>query len=258
MGDFLIIAGIAAAAALASPLGGWIALKTRPNSLMLSIVVGLAGGVLIGTFAFEMMPEALARLPVAIVVVSFAVGFGLVYALDLYLHRGKVAGPEAEENGKVERFHKRHRPRGSIVTVIGSATASEEIIEGITLGAGAAVNTSTAIVIGIALIVDNISEAMSLGALALDGKEEKPKKATMWWTSTVGVSLFVSAMAGWFILRGLPQWAIGALLALGAGAMFNLTIADMIPEADSHQYQRSSAIATAGGFLVAMVLANLQ
>jgi len=205
-----------------------------------------------------MMPEALARLPIAVAVVAFATGFGLVYALDLYLHRGKVAGPEAEENGKVERFHEKHKPRGGMVTVIGLATASEEIIEGITLGAGAAVDTTTAVVIGVALIIDNISEAMSLGALSLDGKEKKPEKATMWWTSAVGVSLFVSAMAGWFILRGLPQWAIGALLALGAGAMFNLTIADMIPQADSHQYQSSSAIATAAGFLVAMALANLQ
>ncbi|GLQ57408.1 hypothetical protein [Devosia nitrariae] len=80
----------------------------------------------------------------------------------------------------------------------------------------------------------------------------------MIWTSAIGASLFVSAAVGWLVLRGLPQWALGALLAAGAGAMFNLTISDLLPEAESRQFQRSSTVATGVGFLVSMVLAHLQ
>jgi zinc transporter, ZIP family len=144
------------------------------------------------------------------------------------------------------------------VTIIGGATSVEEIIEGIVLGAGAAVNTGTALVIGLALLIDNISEALSIGALAQAEEEDDAKRSVMIWTSAIGVSLFVSAVVGWLVLRGLPQWALGALLAAGAGAMFNLTISDLLPEAESRQFQRSSTVATGIGFLVSMVLAHLQ
>lgn len=257
MGDFINVLAIAAAAGLASPLGGYLAFVFKPHSLMLSVAVGFAGGVLLGTFAFEMMPEAISRLPIALVVICFIIGFGAIYVFDLYVNRGEVAGPEAEERRQVERYHKRRKPRGTVVTIVGGATSAEEIIEGIVLGAGAAVSTGTALVIGLALLIDNISEALSIGALA-QAEEENAKKSVMIWTSAIGGALFVSAIVGWLVLRGLPQWALGALLAMGAGAMFNLTISDLLPEAESRQFQRSSSVATGVGFLVSMVLAHLQ
>lgn len=51
----LIVAGLAA---LASVGGGALALWMRTNSLILSLTAGFAGGVLLGTFAFEMLPRA--------------------------------------------------------------------------------------------------------------------------------------------------------------------------------------------------------
>lgn len=48
----------------------------------------------------------------------------------------------------------RQKPRGTVVTIIGGATSAEEIIEGIVLGAGSAVNVGTALVIGFALLID--------------------------------------------------------------------------------------------------------
>lgn len=77
----------------------------------------------------------------------------------------------------MERFHKRRKPRGTVVTIVGGATGAEEIIEGIVLGAGAAVSTGTALVIGLALLIDNISEALSIGALA---QAEQEPGAACW------------------------------------------------------------------------------
>lgn len=87
--DLLIILGIAAAAAVASPLGGLVAISLRPSSLVLSIAVGFAAGVLMGTFAFEMMPTSmeLAGLPLA--VAGFLLGLGLVYILASTSTAGK-------------------------------------------------------------------------------------------------------------------------------------------------------------------------
>jgi ZIP family zinc transporter len=72
------------------------------------------------------------------------------------------------------------------------------------------------------------------------------------------VALFSSAMAGWFLLRDLAPATLGLLLAAGAGAMFYLSATELVPEAESHQYQQSSAIAMAAGLLVIFTLSNLS
>ena len=85
----MVILAVAGAAALASPGGGALSLVIQPSTLLLSIAVGLASGLLLGTISFEMVPEALKQTPLLLVIMSFVVGFALVYALDLYIHRGK-------------------------------------------------------------------------------------------------------------------------------------------------------------------------
>ncbi len=256
-GQFLIVFAVALAAALASPLGGAVTIFMRPSSLFLSIAVGLAGGVLLGTFAFEMLPKALEQSSLPVAVIGFAVGFALVYGLDLYVNRGALAGSRAEQKPKVQRFHRRHRPHGSEVTVLAGATSVEELIEGLTIGVGAAIDPSVAFIVGAAICIDNISEALSIGELAREENKKRYGWRIMKWTGLIGLSLFVSAMAGWFLLRGLSQGMLGFLLAVGAGGMFYLTVTDLIPEAEEHHYLQSAAIAVAAGFLVLLFLSEL-
>ncbi|PLU59155.1 hypothetical protein BMJ24_14175 [Sinorhizobium medicae] len=132
--DLLIILGVASAAAVASPLGGMAAMALRPSSLVLSVAVGFAAGVLMGTFAFEMMPTSVKLAGLALAVAGFLLGLALVYILDLYVNRWKMAGPEADQKEAVDRLHRRRRPRGSNVAVLAGATSAEELIEGMTIG----------------------------------------------------------------------------------------------------------------------------
>ncbi|WEX73963.1 ZIP family metal transporter [Sinorhizobium numidicum] len=255
---FLMILGIASAAALASPLGGYLAIWLRPSSLLLSIGVGFAAGVLIGTIAFEMMPKSLELTPLPLTMAGFALGLALVYLLDLYVNRWQMAGPEAEQKQQVDRMHRRKKPRGSDVAVLAGGTSAEELIEGVTIGVGATFDPAVAAIVGLAICIDNLSEAMSIGELVLsDENKGGARRRILAWTSLIGVSLFTSAVAGWFLLKGLPQAALGFLFAMGAGGMFYLTITDLVPEAESHHFQQSSAIANAAGFLTIMALAEL-
>ena len=257
-GSLPLVFGIALAAALASPLGGLLAIWLRPTSLLLSLAVGLAGGVLLGTFAFEMIPTALEMVALPWVVIGFTLGFGLVYLLDLYVNRWEVAGPEADQNGRVERDHRRRKPRGGSTSVLAGGTSLEEIIEGIAIGVGAALAPGTALIVGLAIVIDNVSEAMSIGELIISQGQETRKGRVMLWTSLIGTSLFCSAMLGWFLLRDIPEGVQGLLFAIGAGGMFYLTITDLVPEAEAHQFQQSAALAVGGGFLLIMVLSELM
>lgn len=254
--EFTSLLWLALAGALASPIGGAVALCRKPTTLALSIAVGFASGALLGAFAFEMMPKAarLASLPVA--VAGFAAGFAFVYALDLFVHRGASAGEKADQRDKVLRM--RRRPRGDGVTVLAGGTSAEELIEGATIGVSAATDPSLGLIVGLAIVIDNVSEALSIGDLIREQGGEHQARRILGWTGLIGAALFLSAMAGWFLLRGLSERTLGLLLAGGAGAMFYLTMTELVPEAESHQYQQSSAIAAGTGLLVIFSLSNLS
>jgi ZIP family zinc transporter len=99
---------------------------------------------------------------------------------------------------------------------------------------------------------------MSIGELVLGEGKEKATRRILFWTSLIGASLLASAMLGWFVLKGLPEAVLGVLLAMGAGGMFYLTVTDLVPEAEAHQFQQSAALAIGAGFLAVMILSELM
>ncbi|MDB5750981.1 MAG: Zinc/iron permease [Ramlibacter sp.] len=254
--EFSTLLVIALAGALASPLGGALALWKRPSTLGLSIAVGFAAGALLGAFALEMLPKAAESASLPLAVAGFAAGFAFVYALDLFIHRGASAGEKASQWQRVLRLRQHQRPRGDQVTVLAGGTSAEELIEGLTIGVSAATDPTMGMIVGLAIIIDNVSESMSIGDLIREKGGEHQARRILGWTSLIGLALFVSAMAGWFLLRNLAPATLGVLLAGGAGAMFYLTMTELVPEAESHQYQQSAAIAAGLGLLVIFSLSR--
>lgn len=184
---------------------------------------------------------------------GFAAGFAMLYLLDLFVHRGASAGPDAEQRAWVVC----RRPRGDRVTVLAGGTSAEELIEGIVIGVSAATDPSLGFIVGLAIVIDNVSESLSIGELIRkDGKPGSVRRIFK-WTGLIGAVLFGSALAGWFLLRGLPGEILGVLLAAGAGGMFYLTVTDLVPEAQRHHFDQSAGIATAAGFLTIFSLSNL-
>jgi ZIP family zinc transporter len=255
--DFGLLVLIAAAGALASPLGGALGLLRKPTTLLLSIAVGFAAGVMLGTFAFEMLPRAAESASLAFAVIGFAAGFGLVYGLDLFIHRGVTAGEHASQRRWAVRHGQRRSARGDTVTVLAGGTSAEEVVEGIAIGVSAATDPTLGVMVGLAIMIDNIAESLSIGELVLARRGPRPVQRILFWTSLIGFSLFVSALVGWLLLRDLSPSALGFLLAAGAGGMFYLTVTELVPEAESHQFNQSAAIATAAGFLLIFALSRL-
>jgi ZIP family zinc transporter len=248
-----MVIGIAFAAALASPAGGLISLWRKPTTLFMSLALGFASGVLLATISFEMVPKALELSSLAVTIVGFSSGFLAVYALDLFINRGKLAGEKADQRPAVEKFHRKHRPRGDQITVLAGATSAEELIEGVTIGIGAAIDPGLGLIVGTAIVIDNLAEALSIGELIHDQSRSDsalPVWRVLKWTGLIGISLLSSALVGWFFLRGLPQPVLGFLLAVGGGGMFYLTVTDLVPEAEERHYQQSAAMAVGAGFMM--------
>jgi ZIP family zinc transporter len=255
--EFLLIMAIAATAAAASPVGGLMSLWMKPGTLFMSIALGFAAGTLLATITFEMLPSARELSSLVLAVGGFAAGFAAIYAFDLFIHRGRLAGEKAEQHPRVRRFHRRHRSHGGKVTVLAGGTSAEEVIEGVSIGVGAAIKPGLGLLMAIAIVVDNLAEAVSIGEIIRNEKNcngRSQARRILGWTGLIGASLFVSALTGWFLLRGLPQPVLGVLFGAGAGGMFYLTVTDLIPDAEEHQYQQLSAIATGVGFMCIFAL----
>jgi ZIP family zinc transporter len=184
-------------------------------------------------------------------------GFCAVYAFDLFVHRGQLVSEAAEQRPQVERFYRQRRPRGSEVTVLAGGTSAEELIEDLSIGIGTAIKAGLGLLIGLAIVIDNLSEALSIGEL-IRGEQAGQRcgrvRRILGWTGLIGIALLGSALVGWFFLRGLSAPVLGLLI--GSGGMFYLTVTDLVPQAEKRHYQQSAAISIAAGFILIFILSR--
>jgi zinc transporter, ZIP family len=257
--EFYIILSIALAAAIASPVGGLIALWTKPSTLFMAGALGFAGGVLLGTIAFEMLPKALELGSLALAIGGFVAGFAAIYAFDLFIHRGLLVGEKAEQHRQLKGHSRRARIRDSEVVVLAGGTSAEELIEGLSIGIASAIEPGLGLIIALAIVIDNVSEALSIGEIIRNEKKARGRNQMariLGWTGLIGVSVLLSSLAGWFFLRDMPQPVLGFLFGVGAGGMFYLTVTDLVPGAEERQYQQVPGIAIGVGFICIFALST--
>ena len=93
---------------------------------------------------------------------------------------------------------------------------------------GAAIKPGLGLLVALAIVIDNLTEALSIAELIRDRQDDKQGRPAVWrivkWTGLIGLSLFSSALAGWFFLRGLSLSVLGFLFAVGGGGMLYLTV----------------------------------
>ena len=212
--------------------------------------------MLLGTFAFEMLPNSAAAAGKLATVGGFVAGFMIVYFFDLYLNRGFMAGEGADEWHKLSRLHRLQKVRGSQVTLLAGGTAIEELIEGLIIGVALAVDPTLGVTIGAAIILDNLVEGMSIAEIIRAERPDGASAQILAWTGLIGFALFAAATVGWLVLRDMADGVTGTLLAIGAGGMFYLTVTDLLPRSAKTQYQQSAALAAGAGFLLMFALSG--
>lgn len=256
--SLLTVLLMAAAAAAASVGGGLAALFYRPTTLVMSMTFGFAAGLLLGTVGLEMLPQAVELADVFLAGAGFVAGFGTIYGMDLFVHRGRLAGDESEMYGEVARFHRRRRPRGGEAAVLAAGTMIEELVEGIAIGVGALIEPRLAILIAVATAVDNATEGLNIGQLYRSEERPAARRRSLGrilgWTALIGLNDLLGASLGWSLLRDAPDEFLGFVFAVGGGGMFYIAITDLVPISQERQYQQSAGLASAAGFLLALAL----
>jgi ZIP family zinc transporter len=256
--ELVVVLASSGAAAIASVAGGLIALWHRSSTLISSLAFGFASGALAGTVALEMLPTALELGALTVVVIGFVAGMIGLYAFDLYVHGGWIVGEHADQRRVVRRYHRRRRS-GSQVVVLAGGTSVEELVEGLAIGVGAAVEPGLAVVVALAIGIDNLAEGMSVGELIREETSDRARALprVLRWTGTIGLALFGSSLIGWLVFRDIPATLLAGLLAAGAGAMLYLTLGSLVPEGEARQYQGSATLASGVSFAIVLVLSAL-
>jgi ZIP family zinc transporter len=249
-----VVLAISGAAAVAAVIGGAASLWHRPSTLVSSLALGTAGGALIATVAFEMVPQAMLMGQVPAVLAGFGLGFGGIWALELVLERGKVAGSEADQRDQVAQFHERVQPLGGPESVLGVGVLIETAVEGLAIGIGGGVNLVAGLIIALGVTLDNLTEGMSIGELARREARDGLRRTVMTWAGAVAVTTVVTAVLGWLAVTHVPPLLLAGAFGAGAGILLYLALAQLIPQAEAQQYQRSSTLAAGAAFSVVFVL----
>jgi zinc transporter, ZIP family len=145
--------------------------------------------------------------------------------------------------------------------VLATGTTIEEWLEGFAISIGLVLDPGIAIVLGIAIGMDNFTEGISIG---LRLREENGRdtsaltRRVLGWTGVIGGSLLVAAIVGWFFLRDLSQPVLGFLFAFAGGGLLYLTVTDLLPNSQERQFNQSAAVATGLGFLTILVLSQVM
>jgi zinc transporter, ZIP family len=145
----------------------------------------------------------------------------------------------------VEAQYRERRPFGDEVTVLAGGISIEDIVQGIS--------------IAIAVGIDALTEGISIDELVLS-EHESPEGGfgrVLKWCIVIAGSIFLTAILGWFALRGMPDSVLAFLFALGDGAMPYLAATQLVSTAHKYHYQGSSSLAVAPGFLAILVLRHV-
>jgi len=209
--DVVVTAAVLVALPVAAGiLGGVAAVLRTPTKTVVSGVQHFAAGIVLAAVAGEVLPDLSERAPLW----SMIVGFGAGVALLMLLRR---LGERQESATGAAPF--------GFLAVVGV----DLFIDGLLVGAGAAVSRETAVIIAIALTVEVLFLGLAVTLrLTEAGVSRVPAALT-----TAGLSLLVAvgAVLGALVLADARDAVLGLVLAFAAAALLWLVVEELLVEA---------------------------
>ena len=210
-------------------LGGLLGILLKQKSAKtVSGLLSDAAGVMVAVVCLDLVPSAMEKSRITLVLLGTALGFFFVFLLnDLTLRSHITASGGADISG-------RRLFIGGVVTAV--AVALHNFPEGMVIGAsfvrfGADYRftigeTAVAAVIGL----HNIPEGMAMAVPLASGGMRKSAAAAI--TALAGAPTVLGALAGFFLGTLSPLW-LSLSLSLASGAMLYVVFGELLPEAYS-------------------------
>jgi len=220
----------------------------KPSKNYIAMMLGFAGGAMLGVSLFELMPESYEHGGIWAALIGVIFGAVFVFCVDTLKnfkdkkrqHLNIGIEPENVDSQKLLRM-------GMVIFI---AIILHSLPEGIAIGAGEHIDIG--ILTGIIILLHNIPEGMAF-ALPLKASGMKTWKVLL-FSFLAGLPILIGAIAGYFI--GMNETLIAYALSFASGAMLYVVFSEMLPTSYSYSSNRKLVtLSTMIGIIVVVVFA---
>lgn len=240
MSDFLTILGLSTLPAIGNFFGGLSSEWLKPSQNFVNRALHGAAGIILAVVSVEVMPSALAIVPVWILAIAF-IGGGLFYLLiEAGIHRWQAKQPEGA---------------GVKAWMVYVAVSADLIGDGFLIGAGSAVSPQLALLLASGQVLADIPEGFSVLANFRDKGVKRGKRIII--SASFVIPVVGAALLAYFLLRGQPEIVKYTTMVFVAGLYSLAAVEDMIGEAhDSAEDTRWSAISFLFGYVLFLLVSG--
>lgn len=253
MEQILLALTFGAVASLNIFLGSFITVKLQKY---FTVILGLAGGVMIGTVAFEVLPEVIhllhgfdSEFMVRVSMVMFVVGALLFHFLSKILPLHEHGHHDHDGHN-----HHTHLHTNSKLGLYGAAVMIlHSFIDGFGIGVGFSFSISLGLGIALAVLLHNLSDGINTATTLLVNNVSKNNFQKI---ITLAISApFLGSLASQFV--HIPEYWVLYYLSFFTGSILYLAISDILPHAHSHSQDKRPLWATLFGILLILAISTI-
>ncbi|CAL9611792.1 ZIP family metal transporter [Streptomyces sp. enrichment culture] len=256
---------VALGAFLMTLAGGWTAQRVTDRR---HLVLGLAGGLMLGVVGLDLLPEALRAadheihgVPAALLL--FVAGFLLAHLVERLLAARRAAHGAVEhaavQHGAADHDAARHEAAGhaaadhdaaehrhrspEVGLTAAAAMVGHSLMDGVAIGASFQVGGGMGTAVALAVIAHDFADGFNTFTLTrLYGNARRKALAMLFADAVAPVA---GAAASAFLT--IPEDVLGGYLGLFGGALLYLAAAEILPEAHHAHPARSTLLCTVAG-----------
>ncbi|MCX3064144.1 ZIP family metal transporter [Streptomyces beihaiensis] len=229
---------VALGAFLMTLVGGWTARRVTDRR---HLVLGLAGGLMLGVVGLDLLPEALDTaggdvfgVPAALLL--FVAGFLGAHVLERLLARRQAP------HGAEEHAHERARAPEVGLTAA-SAMVGHSLMDGMAIGAAFQVGGGMGVAVALAVIAHDFADGFNTYTIThLYGNARRKALAML----LADACAPVLGAASTLLFTIAAQW-LGGYLGFFGGVLLYLAAAEILPEAHHEHPARSTLLCTVAG-----------
>ncbi|MEU9340858.1 ZIP family metal transporter [Streptomyces sp. NPDC048278] len=226
---------VALGAFLMTLAGGWTAQRVTDRR---HLVLGLAGGLMLGVVGLDLLPEALRAagrevfgVPAALLL--FVAGFLLAHLVERTLAL-RQAAHGADEHG--------HRAPEVGLTAAG-AMVGHSVMDGVAIGAAFQVGGGMGAAVALAVIAHDFADGFN--TFTITSLYGNARRRAIGMLVADAFAPVVGALSTIFVT--IPETVLGGYLGLFGGVLLYLAAAEILPEAHHEHPARSTLLCTVAG-----------
>ncbi|MET7701166.1 MULTISPECIES: ZIP family metal transporter [unclassified Streptomyces] len=226
---------VALGAFLMTLAGGWTAQRVTDRR---HLVLGLAGGLMLGVVGLDLLPEALAAagdevfgVPAALLL--FVAGFLLAHLVERLLAARQAAHGGEEHGGRAPE----------VGLTAAAAMVGHSAMDGVAIGAAFQVGGGMALAVALAVIAHDFADGFNTYTITSLYGNARRKAITMLFADAAAP--VVGAASTLFVT--IPEQLLGGYLGLFGGVLLYLAAAEILPEAHHEHPARSTLLCTVAG-----------